>query len=83
MRGVRPRAPRLPANPARIAYLGPMVVRKRLNFAGPGLFFITTSVTDWLPIFQSDNLARLIVEQLAETSRFFQVSMVGYVEAVP
>ena len=79
MRGVRPRAPRLLASLAHIAYLVLMVVRKRLNFAGPGLFFVTTSVTNWLPIFQSGNLARLVVEQLAETSRFFQVSVVGYV----
>jgi len=79
VRGVRPRAPRLLAYPAHIAYLGTMVVRKRLNFPGPGLFFVTTSVTNWLPIFQSDNVARLVVEQLAETSRFFQVSVVGYV----
>jgi len=56
-----------------------MVVRKRLNLGGPGLFFVTTSVTNWLPIFHDDSLARLTVEQLAETSRFFQMSVVGYV----
>ena len=56
-----------------------MVVRKRLRFEGPGLFFITTTVNNFAPVFENDDLAEMVLAQLAETSRVLGVSVVGYV----
>ncbi len=56
-----------------------MPVRMRHKLDGPALFFITTTVVDWLPIFQRHDLAVAVLEQFAETSRIRQVSIAGYV----
>jgi putative transposase len=56
-----------------------MVVRKRLKITGRALVFVTTAVTDWLPIFSNEVLAHTVLAQLRETSNHFGVSLVGYV----
>ena len=56
-----------------------MPVRTRPKLDGPGLFFITTTVVDWLPIFQRHDTAVAALEQFVETSRIRHVSIVGYV----
>jgi len=56
-----------------------MVVRKRLKISGPALVFITTTVTDWLPIFEKEQAALIAINQLKETAEFYGVSVIGYV----
>ena len=56
-----------------------MVVRKCLSITGPALFFVTTTVVDWLPIFAIDDIAQEITQQICETTAQFQVSVCAYV----
>ncbi|MCK5124747.1 MAG: transposase [candidate division Zixibacteria bacterium] len=56
-----------------------MVVRKRLNISGPSLVFITTTVRDWIPVFENDKLAAVLLGQLKEALEHFHVEAVGYV----
>jgi putative transposase len=55
-----------------------MVIRKRLDIEMPGLAFVTTTVTDWQPIFLNENIANMALNQLSETTRFYNVSIVAY-----
>ena len=55
-----------------------MVVRRRLAVSGPGMVFVTTTVVDWVPVFSSDKCARALVEQLAETVSFYNLSVAVY-----
>ena len=56
-----------------------MVIRKRLNLSGRALVFVTTTVTDRLPVFGDDALARAVLDQLREAVDHYNVSLVGYV----
>jgi putative transposase len=56
-----------------------MVVRKRLDLDGSGLFFVTTTVVDWLPLFQQAELARLVLHRFSESASTFRSSVVAYV----
>jgi putative transposase len=56
-----------------------MAVRKRLKLTGRALIFVTTTVVDWLPVFDTEALAHTVLDQLRETSNHYQVSLVGYV----
>jgi putative transposase len=56
-----------------------MTSNKRLKISGPALVFITTTVTNWIPVFQNENNAMAIIEQLKETSEFHKASIMGYV----
>ena len=55
-----------------------MPVRTRLNIPGPGLFFVTTTVVGWTPIFVRPDLAETVLHQFSETSAEFQVAVVAY-----
>jgi putative transposase len=56
-----------------------MVVRKRLSPTGPTLFFVTTTVVDWLPVFADDDCVRDVLAQLGETLNNFHSSVCAYV----
>ena len=56
-----------------------MVIRKRLKIRGPALAFVTTTVTDWIPVFQNEQAAIIAIAQLKETIKYFKASMAGYV----
>jgi putative transposase len=56
-----------------------MPVRKRLNIEGRALVFVTTAITDWLPILENEAAAAAVTGQLKETARSFEISVVGYV----
>jgi putative transposase len=56
-----------------------VVVRKRLDFEGSGLFFITATVVDWLPLFQRAELASLVLHRFSESTSVFRASVVAYV----
>jgi len=56
-----------------------MPVRKRLKIKGPALLFVTTTVTNWTPVFRDEVAANIILAQLHETIHYFGVSLVGYV----
>jgi putative transposase len=60
-------------------YLTTMPVRKRPEIEGRALVSVTTSVTNWLPVFKNKTAAHAALEQLGETARYFNVSTVGYV----
>lgn len=79
MRGSRPRLPRPNCAFAFKEYISPMVVRKRLDFEGSGLFFVTTTVVDWQPVFRQSELAILVLDRLSESSRIFEAAVVAYV----
>ena len=56
-----------------------MVIRRHLSVEIPGLAYVTTTVTDWIPIFAHDQAALIAVKQLEETCCSFKASIVGYV----
>jgi len=56
-----------------------MVVRKRLPITGNALVFVTTTVTDWLPVFKLQSAANAVLNQLQDTARHYDISIVGYV----
>lgn len=56
-----------------------MVIRKRLDIAGPTLVFITTTVRGWIPVFSDDKAAACLIGQLRESLDFYRCSLVGYV----
>ncbi|GEM_PF-158594 len=79
VRGSRPRLPRLDCSSWFESYIATMVVRKRLNFDGSGLFFVTTTVGSWLPVFRDPALADLVLRRLSESTIAFAASVVAYV----
>jgi putative transposase len=56
-----------------------MVIRKRLPITGRALVYVTTTVTDWTPIFHDREAAILVIKRLSESLNYFSVSAVGYV----
>jgi REP element-mobilizing transposase RayT len=60
-------------------YAHGMPVLRLKKLTGPGLVFVTTTVIEWLPIFEPPAIAREIALQLAETALIQDVSIVGYV----
>ena len=56
-----------------------MVVRKRLDIDGSGLFFVTTTVVDWLPLFQQAELAKRVLHRFSESASVLRASVVAYV----
>jgi len=55
-----------------------MAVRTRLHLNGPGLQFLTTTVTDWVPLFRHRNLAEAMLAQFVDALVHFDVSCVAY-----
>jgi putative transposase len=55
-----------------------MVIRKHLKIRNAGLVFVTTTVSNWLPLFKDTETAAVIARQLKETALFHKVSIVGY-----
>ncbi len=80
---MRGRCPHLPGEcdnlPHKILYICNMVVRRRLNISGPSLVFITVTVRNWIPVFENDKLAVVLLGQLKEALENFHVEAVGYV----
>ncbi|MFZ1682733.1 MAG: transposase [Candidatus Zixiibacteriota bacterium] len=56
-----------------------MVTRRRLELTGAAVAFVTTTVTDFTPVFERHELASVVISQLAETSGAFGVSVIGWV----
>jgi len=56
-----------------------MVIRKRLPIKGKALVYITTTATDWIPVFGDAVVASIVMSKLAEAVEQFQVAVVGYV----
>jgi putative transposase len=56
-----------------------MVVRKRLDFTGPEVVFITTTIRDWIPIFTHENAAKVTLRELNNTICLFPVSVMAFV----
>jgi len=79
VRGSRLRLPRLSCSFARTQYIMAMVVRKRLDFEGGGLFFVTTTVVDWLQPFRQAELARLVLHRFSDSVSVFHASVIAYV----
>ncbi len=56
-----------------------MVIRKRLDICGSALFFVTTTIVDWKPVFNEPIIARSVLQQLGDSLNYFHVSLAGYV----
>jgi putative transposase len=56
-----------------------MTVRSRLKLKESGLFFITTTITDWIPAFHNPELAIFTLKQLSGSANNFNISIVAYV----
>ena len=56
-----------------------MVVRKRLDITGPALVFVTTTVRNWMPLFEDRDCAHQVLRQLEETCQHFRASVTAYV----
>jgi len=54
-----------------------MSVRRRLHLSGPGLQFLTTTITDWIPLFRQRYLAEAMLAQFVETLAHFEVSCIA------
>jgi putative transposase len=55
-----------------------MVIRKRLKFNIESFVFITTTVKDWYPVFSDDDLARIALAQLSETTTYYKSDVIAY-----
>jgi putative transposase len=60
-------------------YYPTMVIRKRLQISGKAIVFVTTTVADWKPLFTEPEMAKLCLNQLQESLRYCEVSLIGYV----
>ncbi len=56
-----------------------MPVRARLHISGSGLHFVTTTITDWIPVFAKATLARQVLHQFGEACKRYETSIVAYV----
>lgn len=56
-----------------------MPVRTRLHIPGSGLHFVTTTVTEWIPVFADAAPARRALVQLVEACKIYETSVVAYV----
>ena len=56
-----------------------MVKSRRLEINGPVLVFITTTITNWIPVFENKKYAELVVMQLDETAKYFKNLILGYI----
>lgn len=56
-----------------------MVVRKRPDIKGRALVFVTATIHEWTPIFRTDKIAQATLNQLGQTTQYFDVALVGYV----
>jgi len=77
---VRVRCPHLTLDPAgQILEFRPMPTRKRFPLKGPAMAFITTSVYEWIPVFQDKECSLCVLKQLKETVDHFKISLAAYV----
>ncbi len=56
-----------------------MPTRKRLSLKGQAIAFITTTINNWIPIFEDKKCAAAILDQLKETTAHFNLSLIAYV----
>ena len=56
-----------------------MVVRKRLTLEGPSMTFVTTTVKDWIPVFESEECAQIILTTFVDTLAQYQIALAAYV----
>jgi len=75
--GVHPRAPIPLRICVQFVYFIMPVLRKK-DISGPALAFVTTTVTDWLPVFESEERALLATLQLRETATIYEVAIMAY-----
>ena len=55
-----------------------MSTRTRLNYTGPCLVFLTTTVKDWTPVFINEALAKATIDQFNDAIKHYGVSCVAY-----
>ena len=56
-----------------------MVIRTRLPISGRAIVFVTTTVKDWAPVFNMEEVAQAVLTQFAEALEYYRISLVGYV----
>lgn len=56
-----------------------MPVKKRFDYKGCALVYCTTTINDWYPIFSDKTLAIILLEQLEETLKFYNIPIISYV----
>lgn len=56
-----------------------MPVIRYKNISGPGAVFIAATVIDWTPVFSLETAAGAVCDQLNETSKRMDVSIIGYI----
>jgi putative transposase len=56
-----------------------MVLRRRLELVGPAVVFITTTVTNWIPIFSVYEAALIALDELNKTLNIYPMTMMAYV----
>lgn len=56
-----------------------MVLRRRLDLTGPALVFITTTIKDWKPVFESEVCVSVAVQTLRKSIEIERLSLFGYV----
>ncbi len=69
---------RLVAHSNSTDYISIMPIRKKLQLSGPALAFITTTAKDWLPVFNNKKVAQIVLLKLAELTKRYNISVVGY-----
>jgi putative transposase len=60
-------------------YYKDMPTLRKTDLTGPAMVFVTTTVIDWIPIFADNTCAQLVLDQLQESSKIMNISVVGYV----
>ena len=60
-------------------YLPNMPVRTKLDLKGTAPVFVTTTTANWNPLFEDRVMAECAMQQLEETTKRLEVSVVGYV----
>ena len=56
-----------------------VVIRKRLELAGPAVVFVTTTVRGWIPLLSLDRVASMAIEELNSRLAIYPVSISVYV----
>ena len=56
-----------------------MVIRKRLPITGQAMVFVTTTVTEWTPVFANETCARAVLQELHGTVLHNRLSLCSFV----
>ncbi|MCD6249566.1 MAG: transposase [candidate division Zixibacteria bacterium] len=60
-----------------------MSTRTRLEYSGPCLVFVTTTVKDWTPVFRDKALAEIVLDQFRSAILHYEASCIAYVLIMP